>query len=124
MSEKINVLLIFLPLGLAAGYANWGPVAAFVLNFLAIIPMSKVLGITTEELSLRTGPAIGSLLNAAMGNSIELIVSIFALRDNLVEVVKSSLLGSIIGTLLLVLGACFLCGGLKYKVQTFSDISA
>lgn len=74
-SDYVNVLLIFVPLGLVAGAMEWGPVTVFVLNFLAIIPLAACLSFATEELSLKLGEALGGLLNATFGNAVELIVS-------------------------------------------------
>ncbi|KAK7736569.1 Vacuolar calcium ion transporter [Cytospora paraplurivora] len=111
LSNYVNVLLVFVPIGLVAGALEWGPVTVFVLNFLAIIPLAACLSFATEELSLKLGEALGGLLNATFGNAVELIVSVIALQNNQIEVVKSSMLGSILSNLLLVLGMCFFLGG-------------
>ncbi|KAI3652712.1 hypothetical protein MP228_002137 [Amoeboaphelidium protococcarum] len=124
LGSKLNWLVLVLPFGLAAEYAHWSPLATFILNFVAIIPLSKMLGVATEELALRTSAAVGALLNATFGNAIELIISIIALSNNLIRVVQASLLGSILSNILLVLGCCFFFGGLKYKVQSFSNVGA
>lgn len=130
ISDYVNVLLVFVPLGLIAGAAGWSPVTVFVLNFLAIIPLAACLSFATEELSSKLGEALGGLLNATFGNAVELIVSdttlmpkpaefnwveqvsVIALKNNQIEVVKSSMLGSILSNLLLVLGMCFFLGGI------------
>ncbi|KUI55730.1 Vacuolar calcium ion transporter [Cytospora mali] len=112
LSNYVNVLLIFVPFGLVAGAADWSPAAVFVLNFLAIIPLAACLSFATEELSSKLGEALGGLLNATFGNAVELIVSIIALQNDQLEVVKSSMLGSILSNLLLVLGMCFFLGGI------------
>jgi Ca2+:H+ antiporter len=124
LSSWLNVLLVFVPLGLVSDHVGWPGVAVFVLNFLAIIPLAKMLGYATEELSLRVGQAIGGLLNATFGNAVEMIISIIALVKGLVRVVQASLIGSILSNLLLVLGMCFLFGGLKYEQQTFNEVAA
>jgi len=72
-STPISALLIFVPLGIAAEYAHWKNEVVFAFNFLAIIPLAKLLAVSTEELSIRTGPAIGGLLNATFGNFTELV---------------------------------------------------
>src|SRR5437867_5122472 len=98
-----------------------GPgVVVFVVTGIAIVPLAWFLGLGTEELGKHAGPGIGGLLNATFGNATELIIAIFALASGLTEVVKASLTGSIIGNLLLVLGASMLVGGLRHKSQTFS----
>ena len=97
---------------------------AFVLACIAIIPLAGLLGLSTEKLAARVGDAIGGFLNATLGNAAELIIALVALRAGLLDVVKASITGSIIGNLLLVLGAAFLAGGLKYPVQSFATIGA
>ncbi len=99
---------------------HWPPIAVFALSALAIIPLSGVLGAATEAVAERTSPAIGGLLNATMGNLAELIIAAMALRAGLIDLVKASITGSILGNLLLVLGAALFAGGLKFKVQRFN----
>ncbi|KAM5344530.1 hypothetical protein ACJ41O_013066 [Fusarium nematophilum] len=112
MSNYVNVLLPFVPLGIIAGVLGWSPAAVFSLNFIAIIPLAAVLSFATEEISIPLGETLGGLLNATFGNAVELIVSIVALKKNEIEVVQSSMLGSILSNLLLVMGSSFLLGGL------------
>lgn len=123
--EKIFlVLLLFIPITLAAQFLGASPLAIFFLSALAIIPLAKFIGEATEELAAYTGPAFGGLLNATFGNATELLIGIFALRAGLVEVVKASITGSIIGNLLLVSGMAMLAGGFKYKKQAFNKTGA
>ncbi|ORZ24654.1 Sodium/calcium exchanger protein-domain-containing protein [Absidia repens] len=122
-SSWINPLVIFIPFGIASHFV-WSPTITFVLNFIAIVPLAKLLGFATEELALYTGEVVGGLLNASFGNAVELIVSIIALTKNLVIVVQASMLGSILSNLLLVLGMCFWLGGYRYKEQTFNVTAA
>ena len=75
-SNVVNVLLVFVPLGIIAGNVGWSPTAVFVLNFLAIIPLASLLSFATEELSVKLGQTLGGLLNATFGNAVELIVRI------------------------------------------------
>ncbi|OAQ36247.1 calcium/proton exchanger [Linnemannia elongata AG-77] len=124
LSSKINVLLVFIPLGIVSGHVHWSDVTVFILNFIAIIPLAKLLGFVTEEISLRLGENLGALLNASFGNAVELILSIIALKEDKIDVVKASIIGSILSNLLLVLGFCFLAGGYKYKSQTFNQTAA
>jgi len=110
-SSWINLLLIFVPLGIVAGELKWSAPWVFSLNFFAIIPLAAVLSFATEEIAGRLGETLGGLVNATFGNAVELIVSIVALRAGEIEVVQSSMLGSILSNLLLVLGMCFFLGG-------------
>lgn len=98
------------------------PLLVFVLACVAIIPLAGLLGVATEKLAARLGEGIGGFLNATLGNAAELIIALVALRAGMLDVVKASLTGSIIGNLLLVLGAAFLAGGLRYKIQSFATI--
>lgn len=100
------------------------PLLVFIMACIAIIPLAGLLGLATEKLAARVGEGIGGFLNATLGNAAELIIALVALRAGMLDVVKASLTGSIIGNLLLVLGAAFLAGGLKYPVQTFATIGA
>ncbi|KAI0022845.1 Calcium/proton exchanger [Xylariomycetidae sp. FL0641] len=132
LSNYVNVLLFAVPIGIVAGEAGWDPIAVFVINFFAIIPLASVLSFATEEISAKLGEALGGLLNATFGNAVELIVSIIALRDHQIEVVKSSMVGSILSNLLLVMGMCFFFGGIRNmrdgngngREQTFATITA
>ena len=96
----------------------------FAAACLAIIPLAGWMGTATGHLAARTGEGIGGLLNATFGNAAELIIALMAMRAGLYDVVKASLAGSIIGNILLVLGASFLAGGLKHKVQHFHEAGA
>jgi Ca2+:H+ antiporter len=96
-----------------------GHTVVFVTSALAMIPLAALLGQATEEVAGYTGPKIGGLLNATLGNAAELIITIVALREGLVDVVKASIAGSIIGNILIVLGASVLLGGLKHGEQRF-----
>ena len=96
----------------------------FATSALGIIPTAALMGRATEELAARSGPGIGGLLNVTFGNAPELIIALFALGQGLHEVVKASIIGSIIGNILLVLGAAMLFGGLGREKQTFSRTSA
>lgn len=100
----MNVLLVMAPLGILSHYLHWGPVAVFLLNFAALVPLALLLGEVTEDLAVRFGSTIGGLLNATFGNVVELILSIAALTKGLYVVIAASLIGSILSNLLLVLG--------------------
>jgi len=111
-SNYVNILLVFVPLGIVAGAMGWNPTTVFILNFFAIVPLAAVLSFATEEISLKLGQTMGGLLNATFGNAVELIVSIVALQKGEIRIVQSSMLGSILSNILLVLGCCFLAGGI------------
>ncbi|KAI4669308.1 uncharacterized protein J4E79_001351 [Alternaria viburni] len=116
----INVLLIFVPIGFAVRYAHLKPVPVFVINFIAIIPLAAMLSNATEELAIRVGETLGGLLNATFGNAVELIVSIQALLKDEITIVKTSLIGSMLSNLLLVLGMSFFLGGINRLEQFFN----
>ena len=116
----INVLLIFVPIGFAVNYAHLKPVPVFIINFIAIIPLAAMLSNATEELAIRVGETLGGLLNASFGNAVELIVSIQALVKNEITIVKTSLIGSMLSNLLLVMGMAFFLGGINRMEQFFN----
>ncbi|KAK8237713.1 calcium/proton exchanger [Phyllosticta capitalensis] len=123
-SNYVNVLLVFVPLGIISGALNWSPTVVFCLNFVAIVPLAALLSFATEELSAKLGETIGGLMNATFGNAVELIVSIVALKNGEIRIVQSSMLGSILSNSLLVLGCCFLAGGLSQSEQEFNSTVA
>ena len=116
----LKYMLIFIPISIVGKFMNFSPAVLFILAALSIIPLAGLMGEGTEEISFYSGPKIGGFLNATFGNATELIISFFALKQGLFEVVKSSIAGSIIGNILLVLGASMLAGGLKHKTQEFN----
>lgn len=116
---NLNVLLVFGVIAIILRLTDGGDVAIFVTSALAIIPLAGLIGTATEEIAARTGPQIGGLLNATLGNAAELIITIFALREGLLELVRASIIGSILGNLLLVMGLAIMLGGLKNGLQQF-----
>lgn len=116
--------LIIVPIAIIAHYLHWSHTTVFFLAALAIIPLAKFLGEATEEIASRSGPALGGLLNATFGNATELIIAGLALNAGLIELVKASITGSIVGNLLLVLGASIFVGGLRRKKQIFNTTAA
>jgi Ca2+:H+ antiporter len=111
----VSIAAIVLDFGLHADHT-----LVFLVSAVAILGLAWVVGLSTERLGSLTGPRVGGILNATFGNIAELIIAFFALQAGLIEVVKASLTGSIIGNLLLVLGASVLLGGLRHGTQTFS----
>lgn len=120
MMKFLKYLLVFIPISIAAEFMKMNSVWIFIFSSLAIIPLAGLMGEATEEISIYSGPRIGGFLNATFGNATELIISFFALKEGLFDVVKASIAGSVIGNILLVLGASMFFGGLKYKVQKFN----
>ncbi|KAH8173269.1 sodium/calcium exchanger protein [Sarocladium implicatum] len=121
LNSWINLLLIAAPVGIALNYVHSvNKVVVFVVNFIAIIPLAAMLSFATEEIALRTGETLGGLLNATFGNAVELIVAIIALIDKKFRIVQTSLIGSILSNLLLVMGFCFFFGGLRREAQYFN----
>jgi Ca2+:H+ antiporter len=118
-------LLLFVPVTVGLEFLSPGShTLIFAASCLAILPLAGWLGDATEQLSHHTGEGIGGLLNATFGNAAELIIAIMALREGLYSVVKASLTGSIIGNILLVLGASAVAGGTRYKMQRFNATAA
>jgi Ca2+:H+ antiporter len=122
--KYLNILLVFAPVAIIGSLLNWPPTLLFVASALAVIPTAGILGQATEELAAHTGPRLGGLLNATLGNAAELIITLFAIRAGLLDLVKASITGSILGNLLLVMGCSVLFGGLKHGVQHFNRTNA
>jgi Ca2+:H+ antiporter len=118
------LLTPLIPLAVVLDLAGAAAGLVFAISALGIIPTAALMGRATEELAARSGPGIGGLLNVTFGNAPELIIALFALGQGLHEVVKASIIGSIIGNILLVLGAAMLAGGIGREKQTFSKTSA
>ncbi|KAJ2500100.1 hypothetical protein GGH96_002969 [Coemansia sp. RSA 1972] len=114
-----NILLVFVPLGFLAHYLQWPVVAVFVLNYLAIVPLSALMGFATEEVSMRLGTTWGGVVSATFGNMVELIVAVIALIEEEYRIVQAGLIGSVLSNTLLVLGCAFLAGGFRHRVQLF-----
>jgi Ca2+:H+ antiporter len=126
LTPSIDWLLIFVPIAILLRFVpGWeNPAALFIVSGLAIIPLAGWMGHATEHLAAKLGQGIGGLLNATFGNAAELIIALFALSKGLDGVVKASITGSIIGNILLVLGASLLAGGLKFPQQKFTRTAA
>ncbi|QIW99420.1 hypothetical protein AMS68_004938 [Peltaster fructicola] len=123
-SNYVNVLLVFVPVGIVMGALGLNPTAVFIINFLAIMPLASLLSFATEELSAKLGETVGGLMNATFGNAVELIVSIVALQRNEIVIVQASMLGSILSNILLVLGSCFVAAGFRNDQAHFSPLLA
>jgi Ca2+:H+ antiporter len=115
----LRYLLIFVPLAFLAEYVLHNDLLIFAFACIALVPLAGLLGEATEELAIHTGPKVGGLLNATLGNAAELIITIVALREGKFDLVKASITGSILGNLLLILGLSLLLGGLRHGIQKF-----
>ena len=124
----LSILLVFAVVAVVAELAGWNPTIVFVASGLAMIPLAGLMGQATEVLATHTGPRLGGLLNATFGNAAELIITILAIREGLLnpainehmlDLVRASLTGSILGNVLLVLGLSIFLGGLKHGTQRF-----
>lgn len=122
--RAIHVLLLFLPIAILAELLHWSPLVVFATSALAVVPLAGLLGEATEVLAAQVGPRMGGLLNATLGNAAELIITLIAIRAGNLELVKASIIGSVIGNILLVLGASILLGGLRHGVQKFDRANA
>ena len=117
----LNGLIVFVPLAMLGEHLGFGAVFVFAAAAISCVPLSYWLGQATEALGTRLGPVSGGLLNATFGNAAELIISVIALNHGLHVVVRTSLIGSILGQLLLVLGTSLLLAGFKYGELRFSN---
>jgi len=119
--HPLATLLICLPLALLAQFGHWGSVWVFSISAIGVIPMAGYIGEATEVLAFYTGPKVGGLLNATLGNAAELIITLVAVQAGLLELVKASIIGSMLGNLLLVLGFAMVFGGSKHGIQHFDQ---
>jgi Ca2+:H+ antiporter len=118
------LLTPFIPLAVVLEVAHASAGLIFAVAALGIVPTAALMGLATEELAARSGPGIGGLLNVTFGNAPELIIALFALGEGLQEVVKASIIGSILGNVLLVMGAAMFIGGLRRDRQRFDATAA
>ena len=129
LRNRLNWLLLALPVAVYAEHSG-NMALAFAASMVSIMPLAFLMGKATEEIALRTGEAVGGLLNATFGNAVEMIIAMFALYaasknpeivETMVTVTQASLIGSILGNLLLVLGLSMVWGGLKHPSQVFNS---
>ncbi|KAG1826817.1 Sodium/calcium exchanger protein-domain-containing protein [Suillus subaureus] len=119
-----NILLVFIPLSFISHIMDWDAGLIFSFSFLAIVPLAKLLGEATDQLSVKLGETMSGLLNASFGNAVEIIVGVAALLDGQLRIVQMSMLGSILSNILLVLGCSFFAGGLYHKEGVFNGTGA
>ncbi|KAF7896666.1 uncharacterized protein EAF01_009069 [Botrytis porri] len=123
-SSWLSLLLPFIPAGFAANYANLPPIVSFILNFIAIFPSASIVGMAMDEVMLRFGNTVGGLIYMTFGNIVQLVTSILLLKTRQVEILKTSLLGGILGGVLLIMGASYFAGGIDRLEQSFNVSSA
>lgn len=121
---SIHWLFIFIPISVAMEHLHVPPTLLFFSAALAIVPIARLIVISTEQLATRTGDAAGGLLNATFGNAPELIISLVALKAGFPDMVRAALIGAILANLLLALGLSFLLGGIRYHDQHFNPLAA
>jgi Ca2+:H+ antiporter len=122
--RPVYALGLFIPVAIGLEVAHASPTLVFLAAALGVVPTAALMGESTEHLAAKTGPGIGGLLNVTFGNAPELIIAFFALNEGLQEVVKASIVGSIVGNVLLVLGAAMLAGGFNRDKQVFNRTAA
>lgn len=115
------MLLVFVPVGIAVRCAGMSDGMIFGMNAIAIVPLAGLLAHATESVAKRLGDTVGALMNVTFGNAVELIIFIIALVKNEIRIVQASLLGSILSNLLLILGMCFVLGGLRFREQIYNS---
>jgi Ca2+:H+ antiporter len=119
-SSAIYILLIFAPIAAGLEFVHADHLILFVVSAIALIPLAKLIGDSTEHLATHYGPTAGSLLNVTFGNAAEIIIAVVAISAGLLDLVKASITGAIIGNILLILGLSVVVGGFRYKEQSFS----
>jgi Ca2+:H+ antiporter len=124
LKPSLNWLLVFIPVSLALERAHVPAPMLFFSAAVAIVPIARLIVLSTEQLAVRTGDAIGGLLNATFGNAPELIIALVALRAGFFDMVRASIIGAILANLMLATGIAFLLGGLRYHVQEYNSSAA
>ncbi len=121
IGKAFYLLLVFIPISFCLYLFTKEDLLIFITSVLAIVPLARIMGYSTKEISLQTNPSVSGLFSATFGNSIELIIAILSLRAGLIQVVQASIIGSIIGNILLLVGLSIFTGGLRYKAQRFNN---
>lgn len=119
-SAAVYFLLVFAPIAVVLEFAHANHIVLFVIAAIALIPLAKLIGDSTEHLATHYGPTVGSLLNVTFGNAAEIIIAIAAISAGLLDLVKASITGAIIGNILLIFGLSVVAGGFRFKEQKFS----
>jgi Ca2+:H+ antiporter len=124
LKPSINWLLVFIPISVALEHLDVRAPLLFFSAALSIVPIARLIVVSTEQIATRTGDAVGGLLNATFGNAPELIIALVALKAGYLDMVRASLIGAILANLLLALGVSFLLGGIRYHDQRFNPVAA
>src|SRR5687767_8998588 len=119
-SSVIYLLLVFTPIAVFLEFLHVGYVILFVVAAIALIPLAKLIGDATEHLATHYGSTLGSLINVTFGNAAEIIIAIVAINAGLLELVKASITGAILGNILLIFGLSIMTSGFKFKEQFFN----
>jgi Ca2+:H+ antiporter len=119
-SSIVYILLIFVPISIILEYIHAEQLILFIVAAVGLIPLAKLIGDSTEHLASHYGTTLGSLLNVTFGNAAEIIIAIVAINAGLLELVKASITGAILGNILLIFGLSILIGGFKFKEQFFN----
>ncbi|MBI4289737.1 MAG: calcium/proton exchanger [Chloroflexi bacterium] len=122
--HPIDILLVFVPISAALHYLHASPMLVFISAVLALVALTHIMAATTGIIATRVSSTVSALFNATFGNAVEFFIAIFALRQGLVEMVKASIVGSIIINVLLLVGLAMIFGGAKYKEQKFNKNAA
>lgn len=123
-SSVVYLLLIFAPIAVILDLVHADHIILFILSIIALIPLAKLIGDSTEHLAAHYGTTLGSLLNVTFGNAAEIIISIVAINAGLIDLVKASITGSILGNIMLIFGLSIIAGGFRYKEQIFNRENA
>ena len=115
-----NVWYVFIPLSIWFYFSQFSPLLVLITTILAVIPLTSLMAKSSRELAMRSSTIVSSLLNVTFGNAFEVITGIFAIQAGLIEMVKASLIGSIVQNVLLVIGLSMVFGGLKFRELTFN----
>jgi Ca2+:H+ antiporter len=120
----LYLLLIFAPISFFLDQLNSNPILLFIVSILSLIPLAKLIGDSTEHLASHYGSTVGSLLNVTFGNAAEIIIGIIAISSGLIDLVKASIIGAILGNIMLIFGLSMMVGGIHHKEQSFNRENA
>src|ERR671913_433268 len=120
-SSIIYMLLVFTPIAFILDQSHSNATLLFLVSIVSLIPLAKLIGDSTEHLASHYGSTAGSLLNVTFGNAAEIIICLIAINAGLIDLVKASIIGAILGNIMLIFGLSLLAGGFRYKEQYFSQ---
>src|SRR4028118_2313508 len=123
-SSIVYLLLVFAPIAFTLDQFHSNATLLFIVSVISLIPLAKLIGDSTEHLASHYGPTTGSLLNVTFGNAAEIIICLIAINAGLIDLVKASIIGAILGNIMLIFGLSMIAGGLKRKEQIFNRENA